>query len=279
MKIGFNMFLWTTYVTEKYIPTIETLKKIGYDGVEIPLFEGKVSHYEKLGKILRDNGLGCTGVTCIPDEARNPISAKAENRKGALEYLKWLIDCCEALDSKILCGHLCQPLGFFTGEGPTETEKKRAAEVIGKAADYAEKAGVVLAVEFLNRFECYFLNTVADTVEHVKQVNRPNVGMLFDTFHANIEEKDPVGCISKNIKFIKHIHISENDRGTPGTGHIDWPGTFKALRSGGYDGWLVVEAFGRALPDLAAATKVWRDFFESQEQVYTDGLELIRTNW
>jgi D-psicose/D-tagatose/L-ribulose 3-epimerase len=120
---------------------------------------------------------------------------------------------------------------------------------------------------------------MADTADYVKRVNHPSVAVLYDTFHANIEEKDPVGCISKDMDVIKHIHISENDRGTPGKGHIDWPGTFKALRSGGYDEWMVVEAFGRALPDLAAATRVWRDFFPSAEEVYTEALKLIREQW
>lgn len=279
MKVGFNMLLWTTHVTKKELPILGRLKKIGYDGVEIPLFGGKVEHFKKIGSAIRDNGLGCTTVTCIPDEMHNPISADASHRTGAVDYLKWAIDCSEVLNSKILCGPIYQPLGVFSGKAPTEREKKNAAEVHRKAADYAAKAGVTLAVEYLNRFECYFLNTMADAAAYVKRVKHPNVGILFDTFHANIEEKDPVGCIGKYIKLVKHVHISENDRGTPGKGHIDWPGTFKALRSGKYDGWMVIEAFGRALPDLAAATKVWRDFFASQQEVYTEGLKFVRKQW
>jgi len=279
MKVGFNMLLWTTHVTEEHLPILETLKKTGYDGVEIPLFEGKIAHFEKVGKAIRDNGLACTSVTVIPDEMHNPISSDAEHRKGAVDYLKWAIDCSQALGSEILCGPIYQPLGVFTGKAPTEEEKRRAAEVHCKAADFAAKANVTLAVEYLNRFECYFLNTMADAAAYVKRVNHPNVGVLFDTFHANIEEKDPVGCIGKYIDVVKHVHISENDRGTPGKGHIDWPGTFKALRSGGYDDWLVIEAFGRALPDLTAATRVWRDFFPSAEEVYTEGLKFIKKQW
>jgi D-psicose/D-tagatose/L-ribulose 3-epimerase len=279
MKVGFNMLLWTTHVTEEHLPILETLKKAGYDGVEIPLFEGKIAHFEKVGKAIRDNGLACTSVTVIPDEMHNPISSDAEHRKGAVDYLKWAIDCSQALGSEILCGPIYQPLGVFTGKAPTEEEKRRAAEVHRKAADFAAKANVTLAVEYLNRFECYFLNTMADAAAYVKRVNHPNVGVLFDTFHANIEEKDPIGCIGKYIDVVKHVHISENDRGTPGKGHIDWPGTFKALRSGGYDDWLVIEAFGRALPDLAAATRVWRDFFPSADEVYTEGLKFVRKQW
>jgi D-psicose/D-tagatose/L-ribulose 3-epimerase len=279
MKVGFNMLLWTTHVTEENLPMLETLKKAGYDGIEVPLFEGKVAHFEKVGQAIKDNGLGCTSVTVIPDEEHNPVSADAGHRKGGLEHLKWAIECSEALGSDVLCGPFYQPLGVFTGQPPTEEEKERAAEVHKQAADIAAKANLALAVEYLNRFECYFLNTMADTADFVQRVNKPNYGVLFDTFHANIEEKDPVGCIGPYIEMVKHVHISENDRGTPGKGHIDWPGTFEALRSGGYDDWLVIEAFGRALPDLAAATRVWRDFFPSPDEVYTEGLKLIKEQW
>jgi D-psicose/D-tagatose/L-ribulose 3-epimerase len=279
MKVGFNMLLWTTHVTESDFPQLKTLKKAGYDGVEMPVFGGDVSHFKKVSGAIKDNGLGCTTVTVIPDEQRSPISPDAKCRQAAVDYLKWAIDCSQALGSDVLCGPIYQPLGVFTGKGPTEDEKKRAAEVHRKAAEFAAKANLTLAVEYLNRFECYFLNTMADAAAYVKRVNHPNVGVLFDTFHANIEEKDPVGCIGKYVDVVKHVHISENDRGTPGKGHIDWPGTFKALRSGGYDGWLVIEAFGRALPDLAAATRVWRDFFPSAEEVYTEGLKFIRKRW
>ena len=279
MKVGFNMLLWTTHVTEESFPLMEAIKKVGYDGVEIPLFEGQPEHFEKVGTAIKDNGLTCTSVTVIPDEEHNPVSADANHRKGAAEHLNWAIDCSAALDSDVLCGPFFQPLGVFTGQGPTEEEKQRAAEVHRQAAELASKVNVSLGVEFLNRFECYFLNTMADAADYVKRVDHPNCGVLYDTFHANIEEKDPVGCISKHIDAINHVHISENDRGTPGKGHIDWPGTFKALRSGGYDGWLVIEAFGRALPDLAAATRVWRDFFPDREQVYTEGLKFVKEQW
>lgn len=279
MKVGFNMLLWTTHVTEGDFGILESLKKVGYDGVEIPIFEGDVAHFAKVGRAIKDNGLGCTSVTVIPDEEHNPISADAANRQGAADHLKWAIDCSAALGSDCLCGPFFQPLGVFSGDGPTDEEKQRAVDVHKQVADDAAAGNVALGVEFLNRFECYLLNTMADAAEHVKRVGHPNVGVLYDTFHANIEEKDPIGVITKYSDAINHIHISENDRGTPGKGHIDWDATFKAIRSSGYDKWLVIEAFGRALPDLAAATRVWRDFFPSRESVYTEGIEFVRDMW
>jgi D-psicose/D-tagatose/L-ribulose 3-epimerase len=279
MKTGFNLLLWTTHVSDVHLPLLEKLKASGYDGVEIPLFEGGVPHFERIARALADNGLGCTTVTVLPDEMHSAISPDARSRRGALDHLRWAIECSAALGSEVLVGPFHQPLAVFSDSGPTEDEKSRAAEVHRQAADFAAEAGLVLAIEPLNRFECYFLNTMAEAKAHVERVGRPNFGALYDTFHANIEEKDPVGCIAEIASVIRHVHVSENDRGTPGRGHVPWLATFKALRAGGYDGWLTIEAFGTALPALAAATKIWRDLHASPEEVYEHGLRTIRENW
>ena len=280
MKIGFNMLLWTTNLVEDQFDLLKKIKDVGYDGVEIPIFGGeeKVSHFANIGKALKDNGLDCTSVTVIPDEDRSPISNNEKQRANALEYMKWAIDCSAALGSEILAGPYYHPLGVFSGEPPSQEEKENAAKVHQDAADYAKQVSLKLSIEPLNRFECYFLNIGQDASDYVDLVNRDNFGYLYDTFHANIEEKDPVGVISRTIKNINHIHISENDRGTPGKGNIPWIETFDAIKNSGYDGWLTIEAFGRALPDLAAATRVWRDFFPSKEEVYEEGYKFIKTN-
>ena len=280
MKIGFNMLLWTTNLVEDQFDLLKKIKDVGYDGVEIPIFGGeeKVSHFANIGKALKDNGLDCTSVTVIPDEDRSPISNNEKQRANALEYMKWAIDCSAALGSEILAGPYYHPLGVFSGEPPSQEEKENGAKVHQDAADYAKQVSLKLSIEPLNRFECYFLNTGIDASDYVDLVNRDNFGYLYDTFHANIEEKDPVGVISKTIKNINHIHISENDRGTPGKGNIPWIETFDAIKNSGYDGWLTIEAFGRALPDLAAATRVWRDFFPSKEEVYEEGYKFIKNN-
>lgn len=280
MKIGFNMLLWTTNLVEDQFDLLKKIKDVGYDGVEIPIFGGeeKVSHFANIGKALKDNGLDCTSVTVIPDEDRSPISNNEKQRANALEYMKWAIDCSAALGSEILAGPYYHPLGVFSGEPPSQEEKENGAKVHQDAADYAKQVSLKLSIEPLNRFECYFLNIGQDASDYVDLVNRDNFGYLYDTFHANIEEKDPVGVISKTIKNINHIHISENDRGTPGKGNIPWIETFDAIKNSGYDGWLTIEAFGRALPDLAAATRVWRDFFPSKEEVYEEGYKFIKNN-
>ncbi len=280
MKIGFNMLLWTTNLVEEEFHLLEKIKQVGYDGVEIPIFGGeeKVDHYQNISKVLKDNDLDCTSVTVIPDESRSPISDDEGVRSNSLEYLKWAMDCSHALGSEILAGPYHQPLGVFSGEPPTQKEKENAAKVHQQAADYAKNLNLKLSIEPLNRFECYFLNIAEDASDYVDMVGKDNFGFLYDTFHANIEEKDPVGVIGKTAKNINHIHISENDRGTPGKGNIPWKDTFEAIKNTNYDGWLTIEAFGRALPDLAAATRVWRDFFPSKEEVYEEGYKFIKQN-
>jgi len=279
MKAGFNLLLWTTHVGAAHFPLLEMLKATGYDGIEIPVFEGSAAHYAEVARAIRDNGLGCTTATILPDAAHSAISPDPASRQGALDHFAWAIECSSALGSEVLCGPFHQPLGQFSGAGPSEAEKAWAAEVHRRAAEMAADAGLVLAIEPLNRFECYFLNTMADARAHARRVDHPNFGVLYDTFHANIEEKDPVGCIAEAAEVIRHVHVSENDRGTPGRGHVPWLATFQALRAAGYDGWLTVEAFGTALPALAAATRVWRSFFASPEEVCREGLKTIRDNW
>ncbi len=279
MKTGINLLLWTPFVTDEHFGILEKLKATGYDGVEVPLFSGDVDHYQKVAKAIKDNGLACTACTVMPDEEHNPISAEPKHRQGGVDYLKWVIDCCEALGVEVLCGPYYQPLGTFTGVPPTAEEKQRGAEVHRQVADYAQKANCTLALECLNRFECYFLNTIDDGAAYAKQVDHPNLGIMYDAFHANIEEKDPIGCIGPNLDVIRHVHVSENDRGTPGKGHVPFGDIFKALKAGGYDQWLTIEAFGTSLPELAATTCVWRELSASPEECYGDGYKMIKETW
>ena len=279
MKIGFCKLLWATSVTGKHTHILKDLKKTGYDGVEIPVFGGKPKDYAKLGRMLDDVGLERTSITVIPDVARNPVSPDKAVRKAAVDYLKWGIDCSIALGSRQIAGPLMQTLGHFSGKAPTDAEWKRARDVHCAAGDHARDNGVMIALEAVNRFEIYFANTMDDLARYIRLVDHPNVKAMYDTFHANIEETDPVAAYARNAKHVVYVHISENDRGVPGRGHVPWEETFAALKKAKYDGWLTIEAFGRGLPELAAATRVWRDFAESPEAVYRDGYKFIRRSW
>lgn len=279
MKIGFNLLLWTTKVSDGHRAVLDELKATGYDGVEVPLFEGKPHYYEAFGKLLSGLGLEATAISVIPSDDMNPIGASPEQRARALAHVNWAIDCTAAMGGRVLCGPLHSTLGHFSGEGPTAAERQIALEFHRVVGDHAREAGVTLAIEAVNRFECYFLNTMDDLAGYLDELDHPAVSGMYDSFHANIEERDPVACIDRTIRHIAHVHVSENDRGAPGDGHVDFAGTFAALKRGGYDGWLTVEAFGRALPELAAATRVWRDFAPSAGHIYRQGYRTIRNGW
>jgi len=278
MKVGMNLLLWTAFVTEEHFPILEKIKKTGYDGVEIPLFDGDAEHYKKIKKELDNLGLGCTAVTVVNAET-NPISPDASIRKAGLERIKWALDMTSVMGGDLLAGPYHSALGVFSGQPPTADERKRAVEVLTQAADHAQKVKVKIAIEYLNRFDCYFLTNALDAKNLVREINHPYFGTMYDTFHANIEEKNISQAIASMEDTYIHVHISENDRGTPGSGHVHWDETFKALRKAKYDGWLTIEAFGRALPDLAAATKIWRDMFPSPEDVYGNGFKFIKEKW
>jgi len=187
-----------------------------------------------------------------------------------------VLDCCQAAGCTMLVGPYHSALGEFSGKGPTPDEWKWGVDSMRQVAEHAGKVGVMLGVEYLNRFECYFLNSAADLVRFCREVNHPNCRMIYDTFHANIEEKNIPQAIRACAEYTVHVHISENDRGTPGQGHVHWDETFDTLKATGYNGWLMVEAFGLALPELAAATKIWRRMYESEEQLARDALAFMK---
>lgn len=276
MKIGMCMFLWTTHVTGEHEALLRDIKATGFDGVEIPIFEGTPDEYARLGDLLDGIGLERTAVSAMGDPAMNLISPDRSVRAAGVAYMKRAIDCAAALGATTLSGPVHSTLGLFSGDGPTAEEFAYSVELQRAIGEHAASRGITIGLEALNRFECYLVNTMDGLSAHLDEIGHPNIRAMYDTFHANIEEADPIGAYMRNLRHIAHIHISENDRGVPGRGNIPWTETFAAIRASGYDGWLTIEAFGRALKDLAAATKVWRDFAESPQAVYRDGYRHIR---
>ncbi|MFO1033256.1 MAG: sugar phosphate isomerase/epimerase family protein [Hyphomicrobiales bacterium] len=278
MKFGFNMLLWTAHVTEDHAPVMRALKKAGYDSVEIPIFEGSPEHYARLGELLDKIGLERSTVSVMV-QGKHPLAADAATRNAARDWAKWVVDCNAALGAPILGGPMHSELGFFTGSGPTPAERKRGLSFHRAVGDHAAKKNVRLSLEALNRFETYFLNTMQQLADYLDEVDHPAIKAMYDTFHANIEEKDPVGAIKTIRRHLIHVHISENDRGTPGKGHTPLAATYKALKAAKYDGTMTIEAFGRAMPALAAATRVWRDFFPNRDEVWKKGILNMKQGW
>lgn len=282
MKIGINMLLWTGHVTAEHHGILQALKDTGFDGIEVPVFDvSDEGHYRDLARVLDDIGLERTVVAIIPDAAHNPISSEAADRQRGLDHLRRVVDCAAVLGGQVIAGPWFQPLGVFSGDRPNEAELDRCAEFHRQILPLMRAAGITAGLETLNRFEAYLLNTCEQAIAYSQRIGGEGIGILYDTFHANIEEKDPIAGMRAlhAAGILNHVHISENDRGTPGRGHVPIRETIAALHDLGYDGWLTIEAFGRGVPELAAATRVWRDFFPDPSEVYTEGYRLIRDCW
>jgi D-psicose/D-tagatose/L-ribulose 3-epimerase len=254
----------------------EMLKDAGYDGVEVPIFALDPEPYGPLGDWLRGIGLEPIGVSAR-GEAANPISGDPEVRENGLRENVQTLDCTQALGADVVLGPIQTGLGVFTGTGPTPEEWAWAVEHLQALSQAADERGITLAIEPLNRFEQYLTNTAADGARLCREVGHPRCRLMYDTFHAHIEEKDPRAALEGCKDVLEYVHISENDRSTPGQGQVDWDTTFAALREIGYDGWYTVEAFGDRLPELAAATKIWRRTYESEEQLARDAASFVRS--
>jgi D-psicose/D-tagatose/L-ribulose 3-epimerase len=274
MKFGMNLLLWTGELNDGLIPVLHMLKHQGYDGVELPIFNTGLD-YAKWGKLLDEIGLARTAVTVRTAED-NPISSDASVRRKGIEGTIEVLDCCAAVGATTLVGPYHSALGHFSGKPRTDDEWRWGVESMRAVAEHAAKTHVTLGVECLNRFETYLLNTHADSARFCREVNHPRCRMMYDTFHSNIEEKCITEAIHSCADMLCHVHISENDRSTPGRGNVRWCENWDALRQINYNGWLVVEAFGLALPELAAATKIWRRMYQSEEQLSRDALAFMK---
>ena len=268
--------MWTDTLTDSMLPLLDEIKEIGYDTVELPCFElDNLDNYAKWGKRLDDLGLARTG-TAVRGADDNPMSPDPAIRRKGVEANKRNLDCCAAAGCEVMAGPFHSALGVFSGKGPTGDEWKWAVESMRQVAEHAAKVGVTLALEYLNRFECYLLNTAADGARFCRDVNHPRCKMMYDTFHAHIEEKNITKAICALKDCLAHVHISENDRSTPGKGNVRWKQNFDTLTRSATTDLMVVEAFGLALEKLVPATKIWRRMYKSERQLATDALKFMK---
>lgn len=276
MKLGVNTMIWSG-AFDSSIP-LAKIKEAGIDGIEIPAFGSKDVDVAALNKALGDYELECTFCSVNPP-GKNPISDDPVVRAATVEHWKHLIATAGEVGVKLIAGPTYSPVGYLPGRRRNENEWKWGVEFHQRLDGALQDAGVELAIEPLNRFETYFLNTAADTVRFVDEIGSLRIGILFDTFHSNIEEKNiPEGyrlCGSR----LKHVHTCENDRGVPGTGHVDWKGVLGTLKDIGYDGWLTIESFNGTIPQLAAATAIWRDLAASMDDIAFEGAAFLRQQW
>ncbi|WP_229236073.1 sugar phosphate isomerase/epimerase family protein [Dyadobacter tibetensis] len=266
-----NLLLWGTEIDESIFPTLELIKDIGFDGVEVPIFNNNPEHWFKFREKLDALGLACAADTFCGAQ-HNLISPDAGIRKSGLEFLKSCIDCALVLGASRLMGPFHAALGVFTGKPATQDEWERGIDGIRELSDYAESLDITLGLEYLNRFELYLTSSAEELQRFVKEVNHPNCKIMFDTFHANIEEKRVGEAFHLLKDQLTYIQLSESDRSTPGKGNVDWEGAFQAIKEIGYDGWIGIEAFGTKLP----AANIWRKMYESEEKLMREGLAFIK---
>ena len=273
-KIGFNVLAWSAVISEDLLPILDRLKTIGYDGVELFIGTAEEAICRKVGQHAQDVGLEVTAVFML-NAQENIIDPSAAVRNNGLNRIKWAIERAQDLHATVICGPFHSAFATFAQRAPQEEEYDRSAEVLHAAGDYAAQADVLLTPEALNRFECYLCNTMEQLKHLIVKTDHPQVQAMFDTHHANIEEKKMAEALRTIAPYVRHVHISENDRGTPGAGHVHWDETFATLAEINYAGWLTIEGFTRSDPDFANSINVWREFAQPWDMA-EQGMKFIR---
>jgi D-psicose/D-tagatose/L-ribulose 3-epimerase len=276
MKFGINTFIWTASFEKEHIPLLAPIKEHGFDVVELTRFEWDRFPATEIRRELERLDLGVTFCTAFGSRDLSLVSDVAAVRGAALIFMKRAIESVAEIGCNVLAGPFHSPVGYLPGRRRTADEWAREVDALRALGEVAARCNVKLGVEALNRFESYFLNTAADAARLCDEVAHPNIGILYDTFHANIEEKDQYEAIKTVARHLVHVHSCENDRGTPGSGHVEWNKVFAALREIDYRGAVVIESFGFAIKEIAAAACIWRDLAASPEAIAWDGLKFLR---
>jgi D-psicose/D-tagatose/L-ribulose 3-epimerase len=277
MRIGASTFIWTSPFGDDQLHLADHAAQLGFDVLEICIEDPAIVTPERVVEAAQRAGVGISVCGAFgPD--RDVSADDADQREAGVEYLKTCIDIAAAVGSP----HVAGPMFSATGKArllpddEREQQRRWAAENLARAADYAGERGVRLAIEPLNRFETDMVNTVAQGLELCERIGRDNVGLLLDTFHMNIEERSIPDALRTAGDRVFHVHTCENDRGTPGSGHVEWDGVFAALDDIGYDGLIAIEAFTPTIKEIARAVSTWRPVAASQDDLARDGLRFLQ---
>ncbi len=277
MKFGINTFLFTSPFTNENTRLFRQFKAWGFDGVEIAIENPTDIDAAFVRAQLDRHGLVCTSVCACFPPSRDLRGTKAQQR-ATIIYLKRLVDIAGVLGTDIIMG----PLYSATGRAdavPADEYKRQWQTVRGHLKTicaYAEANGKIICLEPLNRFETDFLNTVEQGLQMIREVKSPVLKLLLDTFHMNIEEKNPADAIRRAGKHVGHIHASASDRGTPGNDHVDWRGVAQALRDIKYDGAVVIESFTQDVKVIARAAAIWRKIEPRRDDIASKGLVFLK---
>ena len=274
VRFGVNTLLWSASDRE-HARWVRKAHRLGFDVIEMAVFDPAAVDKAAVKKALEETGLAPTFCTIMSLE-RDLIAEEPGPRETAKNYIRDAVLLGEELGVEVFGGPHYAPVGKLVGRGRTQQEWDRAVEGFKEVAPFAHDHGVCLCIEPLNRFETYFINIAADAIALVDEVDSPGLRVMLDTFHMNIEEKDPAGAIRACGDRLRHFHACGNDRGTPGSGNIVWDEIIEALKDIGYSHRAVIESFVPGIKEIAAAAAIWRDIEPSADDIATKGLAFLR---
>lgn len=280
MIYGINTFLFTSPFTTSDFHVLEKCREWVFDSVEIAVED--VAHIDgkQLRKALNDNGLICGSACSVTGPGRD-LRGSREDQQRSLDYIRWLLYLMSEVDCPVCMGPLYSAVGRAEMVEKNEYNRQWALVVghLSTLSDYAAQRNINLALEPLNRYETDFVNTAEQVMNLVRDVGRDNIGVLLDTYHMNIEEKDPAKAIRTAGDRLFHFHACGCDRGTPGNDHINWEPIVAALKSIGYNKSIVIESFSTEVKVIAKAASIWRKFEPSQEDIAVKGLQFLRSQF
>jgi len=277
MRFGINTFLFTSPFTNDSTQWFKTFKSWGFDSVEIAIEHQSHVDPAYIKSELDRNGLGA-GTLCGAFGPGRDLRGTPEEQQGALDYIHWLIDAMDILGSHTLVGPMYSAVGRAEFVAPKErkTQWKLVVKHLKTVSKYAEKKRKKLALEPLNRFETDFINTCDQALQMIADVGSPALMVHLDTFHMNIEEKDPAVAIRKAGKHLGHFHACGSDRGTPGNDHIDWKSIASALKRVGYQKEVVIESFTPDVLVIAKAASIWREMEPNKNDIAIKGVKFLK---
>jgi D-psicose/D-tagatose/L-ribulose 3-epimerase len=276
--IGVNPWVWSSPVDDKALAElIPRIAAFGFDAVELPIEQPGDWDPIRTRDLLAAHGLVAAGVCAVTPPGRELVDAAPAVVESTVAYLLG----CVASAAAVGAGCVGGPAYASVGRTWRMSAAARAAcyadfrRALAPVAEQAGEVGVSIGVEALNRYETSVVNTIEQTVELIDGLP-PNVGIMTDTYHMNIEEADPYAALAVAGRHIKHVQVSGTNRGAPGADHFDWPRFFTVLRDTGYQGAICIESFTAENEAIATAAAIWRPLAPSQDRLATDGLRYLR---